>query len=136
MSLLNMGMPERFELERNARPPKIEPNAEAVFAALAKTGLTIVDQKQHLASPFGARYCAGARAVDGEKTLLWLSVCEYVTAELAKSASEYSEETLSPSIPFRKVYSNKQTGLIMRLDQDKPENQDASKKAVDAYSKL
>ena len=49
-----MGLPERFALEAQARPPNIKPNADEVYAALSSV-LTIKDKKQHLASPFGAR---------------------------------------------------------------------------------
>src|SRR5262249_31328215 len=135
-TLMNMGIPERFEIEKSSRPAGIHPNAEEVFAALKKAGLQIIEEKQHLASPLGARYCVGAKTVEGEQTILWLSVCEYVTPDLAKSAGAYSEETLSFSIKNRKVYANRNTALVVKLEQDKPENQQASSKAVEVFTKL
>jgi len=131
-----MSFPERFQRELDGRPPKIHPNVEEVYAALGAAGLKIVDQKQHLASPLGARYCVGARAVQGERTLLHLSACEHISEELAKSSGAYSEESLKEGIPNRKVYSRKQITLVVRLEQDQPDNQEASKKAVAALEKL
>jgi hypothetical protein len=138
ISLPNMPIPERFQYEKETRPADGRPRVEEVWSALEKAGLILVDKKQHLAAPFGARYCEGARAVQEDKTttLLQLSVCEYISADLAKSAGEFSEQSMKQLMPTRRVHSNKRAALVMRPEQDKPEHQRAAETAVTTFKAL
>lgn len=138
--LPNMGIPDRFEAEQKARPANLKPNAEAIFAALEKAGLAVVDKKQHLGQTFGARYCVGARVVNGrdagDLTMLQLSVCEFINAEVAVMSRDYSIEALK-MIPNRTVHASKQTTLTVRREQPlTPENEAAAAKAVEVYGAL
>jgi len=135
-TLPNMSIAERFAAERKGRPEGLTPTAEDVYASLESAGLTIVDRKQHLASPFGARYCLGARAVAaGDATTLQLSVCEFVSAEAARIGRDYSAEGLK-AIPLRTVYANKQTTLTVREEKQDPATDAQLRAAAAAYARL
>jgi hypothetical protein len=134
--LPNMSIPERFQIEASSRPQGLTPNADDVFKAFASRQLTVTDTKQHLGSPFGARYCLGGRATsDPSTTLLHISVCEYISPELAKAASEYSAQTMS-SIENRTVRAHKQLSLTIREEKKAPENDAAAAKATEIFEKL
>lgn len=133
--LMNMPIPERFEIEKKARPD-LKPKVEDAFAALKKAGLTIVDEKQHLAQPVGARYCVGARAVAGDTTLLQISICEYMNDEVARTSTQYSEESLKKLMPTRTCSPHKHLGLILRPENASPEADAAAKKARAAFDAL
>jgi hypothetical protein len=126
---------ERFAGEANGRPPGVKPNVEDVYAALNANGLTISGQRQHLASPLGARYCVGAQAVsDKKETLLEMSVCECATPEVAQVAKSFSDKTTN--IPLRTVYVNKQTMLVLRETKSTPEIDALVTKASGVFAKL
>lgn len=136
-TLPNMSFAERFALEAKGRPHGITPTAEEVYAKLKTAGLEVVDVKQHLAAPQGARFCLGARAVGPNKeTRLDLSVCEYATPEVARMGRDYSAESMKAVIPNRTVYVNKQTTLIVREDQKTPEIDALVDAASAAFAKL
>jgi hypothetical protein len=103
---------------------------------LKNAGLEIVEPKQHLASPLGARYCVGARAVDGAATLLQLSVCEYVNAEVAAKSAVFSETAMKSLMPTRTVRSRNHLGLVILPDANAPGAQAAVDKAHAAFAKL
>jgi hypothetical protein len=136
-TLPNMPFPERFAAEARSRPPGVKPTVEEVYASLGAAGFTIVDQKQHLASPLGARYCVGARAVsDTKDTLLQISVCECSTPEVARLARDYSAASMSTAIPFRTLYANRQTLLVLREEKNTPEIDALVTKASGVFAKL
>jgi hypothetical protein len=119
-TLPNMPIPERFVAERRGRPSGVTPSVEDVYAALEKSGIRVVDRKQHLGAPFGARYCVGARAVGpGDASMMHISVCEFVNADAARIGRDYSAEGMK-SIPFRTVYANKATTLTLREERHEP----------------
>jgi hypothetical protein len=127
--------PERFAGETAGRPPGIKPRVEDVYAALSAGGLGITGQKQHLASPLGARYCVGAQAVsDAKETVLQISVCECSTPEVAQVARDFTTKTAN--IPLRTVYVNKQTMLVLREEKSSPEIDALVTKASDLFAKL
>jgi hypothetical protein len=127
--------PERFAGEAAGRSPGIKPRVEDVYAALASGGLTIVGQKQHLASPLGARYCVGAQATsDKSEPLLQISVCECSTPEVAQAARDFTARTAN--IPLRTAYANKQTMLVLREEKSAPEIDALVTKAADIFAKL
>lgn len=142
--LPNMGIPDRFNAEQKARPANIKPNVESVLAALETAGLTVVDKKQHLGQTFGARYCVGARVVRakdkdkdaGETGLLQLSVCEFISPEVAVGSRDYSTEALK-LIPNRSIHAKNQTTLTIRDESPvTPEIEAAAAKAFAAYDAL
>jgi hypothetical protein len=134
-TLPNMSIPQRFSSELAGRPPGVKPSIEDVYAGLEKAGITVVDRRQHLASPFGARYCLGARAVGAaDKPMLQMSVCEFVSPEAAKIGRDYSADAMK--LPMRTVYVNKQTTLTLREEKQDPEIDALVEKAAAAYAKL
>jgi hypothetical protein len=137
--LPNMSIPDRFQVEASARPPGLKVNVESVYAALEKAGFVLFEKKQHLGQTFGARYCVGARSVKGtaetDPTQLYLSVCEFISAEVAESSRVYSTEHLK-SIPNRAIHTKQQTTLTVRGDSDAPETAAAMTKALAAYDAL
>jgi hypothetical protein len=136
-TLPNMSFPERFAAESKGRPAGIKPNADDVYTALKAAGLEIVDVKQHLASPQGARYCQGARIVGADKeTRIDISVCEYATADVARIARDYSIEAMKTVIPNRTVYANKQVTLTLREAAKTPDNDALVDKAQSTFAKL
>lgn len=136
-TLPNMSFPERFGAESKGRPAGIKPSAEEVFTALKAAGLEIVDIKQHLAAPQGARFCLGARAVGPNKeTRLDISACEYATPDVARIGRDYSLESMKSVIPNRTVYLNKQTTLTVREAEKTPELDALVDKASAAFAKL
>lgn len=139
-ALPSMGLAERFQLEASSRPPGIKPNVEETWKALEKAGLALIDKKQHLASQFGARYCVGARLPPQpdktDETMLYLSACEVITPELAKTAAGYSEKTLASVVPNRVIFTNKNMMLIVKEEQKTPEADAALDKAKAAFAAL
>ncbi len=136
--LANMGFGERFDIEKKSRPTGIKPNVEEVLGALESAGVHLAEKKQHLAAPFGARYCVGARVVPAgsDDTLYHLSVCEFVSEDVAKMSRDYSDDTLSKSISDRSVYVNKQTTLTTREMSKTPENDALGAKIAETFDKL
>jgi hypothetical protein len=131
----NMSIPQRFGAERSGRPQGLSLSIEDVYAGLEKAGVTVVDRKQHLASPFGARYCLGARAVGAsDKPMLQMSVCEFVSPDAAKMGRDYSAESMK--LPMRTVYVNAQTTLTVREEKADPEIDALVAKVAAAYAKL
>lgn len=134
-TLPNMSIPQRFSTELNGRPQGLKPSVEDVYAGLAKAGLTVTDRKQHLAAPFGARYCLGARGVGAnDKPMLQMSVCEFVSPEAAKLGRDYSADAMK--LPMRTVYVNAQTTLTLREEKQDPEIDALVEKVAAAYAKL
>jgi len=81
--------------------------AEAVLTAFREGGIELRNEQQHLARPYGARYCVGA--LIGED--LALSVCEYTDADAAQAGA-----TVSRKIPLknRAIHVNRATSLTIR----------------------
>ena len=136
----SMTVAARFQAEQAARPHDVKPNVESVFAALEGAGLEVVDKKQHLAQSVGARYCVGARVVNGKDAgaaeLLVISVCEFISPEVAAGSRNYSTESLK-IIPNRTVHANKQTTMtVAESDPVTPATTAANAKALAAYDAL
>jgi hypothetical protein len=136
----SMSIAARFQAEQAARPPNLKPNVESVFAALEAAGLEVVDKKQHLAQSVGARYCVGARVVSAKDArsheLLIVSVCEFISPELAAGSRNYSTESLK-IIPNRTGHANKQTTMTVgESDPVTPATQAANAKALATYDAL
>ncbi len=122
-------------MEAKARPTGVL-TVESVVAAFNKSGLPVSDQAQHLASPFGARYCVGAKVADETKApQLDLSVCEYATEDAAIAGAQRSLEGFK-MIPLRTVTRNKQTTLTLREYSKTPEHDALIAKATTTFQKL
>lgn len=109
--------------------PRSELPVEGVWAGLERTGIPLSDQRQHLARPYGARYCVGARA--GRDVAL--SVCEYVDAEAARAGADISRK-----IPLkdREVHVNRATSLTVRLLRKTPESEGVASRLLVAFTGL
>lgn len=116
--------------ESHTRPANT-PKAEDLYAALAKAGMKIVDQKQHAASPFGAKFCLGAEA----ENQLSLSVCEFDSAEAAKGGQDMSLKAFK-TVPNRELLINKATLLTVREYSKTAEIDAASKRAKQLFMAL
>lgn len=133
--LPNMGIGERFQAEANARP-KLKPTVEDAFSAIEAGGLKLAEKKQHLGMTFGARYCVGTQGVSGPTVLVQLSICEYISPDIAETSSRYSEDSLKKLMPNRQVIANKHLSLIVRPENGSPEATAALEKAKAAFAKL
>jgi hypothetical protein len=120
---------DKLENEKGARPTDT-PKAEDVYAALGKNGLPIREERQHVASIFGAKYCLG-----GKSGVLAYSVCEYESPEAAKSGRDMSLKTLA--VPNRAIFVNKKTTLTVRQPPlATKESEAATQKSADVFAKL
>lgn len=106
--------------------------AEAVFEAFQKDGMKLkAPPKQHMGSPVGATYCAGATS----EANLAMSVCEYRSDAEAKKGREDSVGAFK-AIPNRDVYQNKQTTLTILQNPKGPESEAESKRIVAQFAKM
>ena len=120
----------RFQSEAQNRPTG-SPRVEEVLGALKKAGVSLSAERQHLASPFGARFCIGARASEQ----LSLSVCEYDNEASAAAGREASARALA-AIPNREVIANRTATLTVRLQQKTPESDALRERMVDTFVQL
>jgi len=112
-----------------ANRPKGTPRVEDVLAAFKKAGFTLEDEKQHLASPYHASYCVGAKAQPG----IAMSVCEYTEPTAAAKGKGESEKM---PIENREVYLNGATTLTVLQFPKSADSEQAKKKLVDTFSKV
>jgi hypothetical protein len=118
----------RFVKEAANRPTGT-PRVEDVYGAIAKAGFPLEEQQQHLASPFKASYCVGAKT----KPDIALSVCEYPSVEIAQKGKAESEKI---KILNRELFLNGATTLTVRLGDENVDSEAAKKKIVEAFSKV
>lgn len=137
--LPNMSIIDRFQVEAAARPPGLKVKVETVWAALEKAGFVLFEKKQHLGQTFGARYCVGAKTVKGttenDPAQLYLSVCEFISNEVAESSRVYSTEQLK-NIPNRSIHTKQQTSLTVRGESDAADTVAAMNKVLATYDAL
>jgi len=114
-----------------ASRPSDTPKAEDVLAAIAKSGVPLQEQAQHLASPIGALYCIGAKS----PLELAMSACEYAD-ETAAGAGRDSSVKAFAKIEHRDVVVNKKTTLTILQSPYDPQSQAAHDKAVAAFKKM
>jgi hypothetical protein len=131
----NLNIGERFNMESKARPAGAI-KAETAYGAINDAGFAVTEQKQHLASPYGARYCVGAKIADDKKVpQMDASVCEYISNEVAIIGRDRSAEGLKV-VPNRTVIANKQTTLTVREYTRSPENDALVQKVIAVFQKL
>jgi hypothetical protein len=98
----------RLAQELANRPPTAL-TVEKVFDAFTKTGAKLLETKQHLASPFLAKYCMEAHTEEG----VYTDVCEYGDEATATQGKDASSKAFS-TVPNRTLYQNKKTTLTLR----------------------
>lgn len=103
--------------------------ADDAMAAFQKDGIALDKIRQHLARPYGARYCIGALS----GAAIAISVCEYIDADAAKSGVEVSKK-----IPLenREIQLNHFTSLTVREIEKTPASDELAKKFFDSFAKL
>jgi hypothetical protein len=94
--------------DEGAHRPIIAPNADAVFAALAKAGTTITDLKPSLGRTYKAAYCTGGPTSDEALAVI---VCEYPSDTAAAAGGDEAKRAF-PTMVNRKVWTHKSTILI------------------------
>lgn len=116
-----------FQVEAANRPSGAL-RVEDALAAFRHAGIALHDERQHLARPYGARYCVGARS--GE---LVLSVCEYIDAAAAETGIASSRK-----IPLkdREIRLRRDTSLTVRLLHKTPDAQALSTRLFDTFATL
>jgi hypothetical protein len=111
--------------------PNLHPNAEDIFAALAKAGV-VASPTQSLGATYKADYCTGAITSDG---LMSAMVCEYGNEADAITGRDYSK-SIFPKLDTRTVTAHK-TNTLTIIDQKSTDASKAeAKKAVDAFNAL
>ena len=121
----------KFGRELKSRP-NLHPNAEDIFAALAKAGVVVAAPSQSLGATYKADYCTGAITSDG---LMSAMVCEYGNEADAITGRDYSK-SIFPNLATRTVTAHK-TNTLTIIDQKSTDASKAeAKKAVDAFNAL
>jgi len=117
-----------FQVEANHRPQGTL-RAEDVLEAFRRAGIELHEERQHLARPYGARYCIGAKS----GTELALSVCEYIDVAAAQSGAEVSRK-----IPLarRTIQLNRATSLTVRQLGSSPASDALARRSFEAFAKL
>jgi hypothetical protein len=115
-----------FQVEATNRPAGAL-RVEVVLAAFRRSGVELHGERQHLARPYGARYCVGAKA----GTELVLSVCEYVDAAAAGTA-------VSRKIPLqnREIQLQRSSALTVRLLRKTPESDALAARLFACFARL
>lgn len=124
-----LSIPDRFNAEASGRPANV-PRPEDLFAAFKKDDIKIHDVAQHMAAPFGAKFCVGFQ---GGKDLHG-SFCEYKDEAAAKTGGEASDKAFKTNT--RKVQRNGAATLTVRIGTASPEDEALGKKWVDLFNAL
>ncbi len=120
----------RLGREAAARPTDT-PKAEDVLAAVAKSGVPLEDEAQHLGSPVGASYCIGAKSPQN----VAMSACEYADPAAAIAGRELSLKTFA-TLQHRDVVVNKKTTLTILQSPFDAKSQAAHDKAIAAFKSM
>jgi hypothetical protein len=126
-----LALADRLSLEATGQRPGDTPKAEDVLAAVAKSGVPLEDQTQHLASPIGARFCIGAKSSQN----VAMSACEYEGVAAAVAGRDASLQAFG-KIEHRDVVVNKKTTLTILQAPFDARSQAAHDKAVAAFMKM
>ena len=117
-----------FQNEADNRPAGTI-KAEVAMEAFRKDGVVLEAVRQHLARPYGARYCVGAKVT----TEIALSVCEYIDAEAATTGAESSRKLV---LANREIQLNHATTLTVREIEKSPAADAVAKKLFASFAKL
>lgn len=118
-----------FQNEAANRPASAL-RAEDTLAAFKRAGIELSEERQHLARPYGARYCMGAFAGGRE---IALSVCEYIDATAAQNGATESRKI---SLKDREIRINRATTLTIREIHKTAENDALSARIFGSFEKL
>jgi hypothetical protein len=102
---------------------------EAALDAFRKDGIELEAVRQHLARPYGARYCVGAKA----GTTVALSVCEYIDRAAAESGAEVSRKLV---LANREIRINQATSLTVREIEQSPAADAVANKLFESFARL
>ncbi len=117
-----------FQVEASNRPTGTL-RAEDVLEAFRRSGIELHEERQHLARPYGARYCRGAKSGAG----LALSVCEYIDASAAQSGAEVSRKI---PLAHREIRLNRATSLTVRHIDKTPASDALAQRLFETFAKL
>lgn len=117
-----------FQSEATNRPGHTI-KTEAAYDAFQQAGVAVDSMRQHLAKPYGARYCVGANAGPA----VAISVCEYVDAAAARAGAEVSRKIV---LANREIQVNQATTLTVREVEKTAAADETSKKLFAAFAKL
>lgn len=125
----NMSIPERFTSEAMHRPVGPCVRVEETTAAFRKAGFDLIEEKQHLASPYMAKYCVGAKTKNEE---ISFSICEYDSDGKATEGAAMNDKAFK-NVKNRHTHRNGATTLTV-LESTKNDANDALvKKLVDTF---
>lgn len=124
-----MTIPQKFEAEAKNRPAGTV-RVEDVTAAFTAAGADIREEKQHLGSPYLAKYCVGLKT--GED--IHASICEYDDEKTAVDGMKQSEKAFM--LPNRSLHRNGATTLTLRLGKNGADDQALAKKMIAAFESL
>jgi hypothetical protein len=117
-----------FQVEANNRP-RGALRVEDALTAFRSAGIALGSERQHLARPYGARYCVGAKSGPD----VALSVCEYVDGAAAEAGAAVSRQL---TLKDREIRLQRATSLTVRLIKKTPESQALAARLFDAFAKL
>ena len=117
-----------FQNEAQNRPTGTI-KAEDALDAFRKDGIELDTVRQHLARPYGARYCVGAKS----GAILALSVCEYIDAAAANAGAELSRKVV---LANREIRINQATSLTVREIDKTPAADAVAQKLFESFAKL
>ncbi len=122
---------EKLDYEAKHRLP-VRVTVERAFEALEAMQLPLTEKRQHVASPFLARYCAGALGPGG----VAFSLCEFESGAAAHAGMLEAQAALS-SIPHRVLIVNGESVLTIR-EPDPPTaaSTETRSKAAAAFERL
>lgn len=103
--------------------------AEDVIRRMNEVGIALIEQRQHLGRPYGARYCLGAKSGPN----VAISLCEYVNREEAEKGVEQSRKV---ALSHREIRINQATSLTVRQINHDPASEQLSKRMLEEFAKL
>jgi hypothetical protein len=125
-----LALADRLSREAAARPTDT-PKAEDVLAAVAKSGVPLEDQEQHLASPIGASFCIGAKSSQN----VAMSACEYANVAAAVAGRDMSQKAFE-KVLHRDIVVNKKTTLTILQAPFDAQSRAAHDKAIVAFKAM
>lgn len=117
-----------FANEASSRPAG-PVKTEDVLDAFRKEGIQLDTVRQHLARPYGARYCVGAMV----GTAIALSVCEYVDPQ---AATDGRASALKIPLANREVQINTATTLTVREVEKTPDADAVVKRLFATFARV
>jgi hypothetical protein len=102
---------------------------EEALAAFREADIKLDTVRQHLARPYGARYCVGAKS----GSAIALSVCEYIDSAAADAGAEISRKLL---LANREIRVNRATTLTVREIEKTPAADAVAVKLFERFARL